>query len=133
VEGALSGFADSLREYTLEQYFTNFFNRERQLGAGRAHTLAAKVVADAWLTMSGKLAIVSGKEILSRISEWSQTNYGASVSVALLMRSMKDIEVDSEVVDVLEAVAKGSKFGLRKNARPQPMASPPPSRIESTT
>jgi hypothetical protein len=67
-------------------------------------------VDEAWGSLEGRISIVSGKELLSKISSWSQRNFEVSLGVAPLLHELKVGELASEVVDVIGAIERTTSF-----------------------
>ena len=63
-----------------------------------------------WITQAGRLASVSGKEVVRRLSHWAKTEYGVSFSATRLATEITSDEIDEEVKTVLAAIESGSDF-----------------------
>ena len=61
-------------------------------------------VAAAYETHDGRLGVVSGKEVLSRLSSWAQNAYGVSLSAVRLAREIELGEIDPELTAVMTAI-----------------------------
>jgi hypothetical protein len=81
-------------------------------GRGLAYAMetARDRVDEAWGSLEGRISIVSGKELLSKISSWSQRNFEVSLGVAPLLHELKVGELASEVVDVIGAIERTTSF-----------------------
>jgi hypothetical protein len=53
---------------------------------------------------------VSGKEVFSRLSKWSQDEYNVSINALLVARNMKSHEIPEEFVRVVDAIEKVEGF-----------------------
>jgi hypothetical protein len=95
VTDSLSRLADGLRDETLDALATELHTADRSGGVGRANRLARERVEAAWQTIDGKLGIVSGKQLISNLSSWSQATYGVALSVARLSATMSAAEIPS--------------------------------------
>ena len=77
---------------------TEILARDRGLGAGGANKKARDLIEKAWKSFDTKIAIVSGKEVFSRLSKWSQDEYNVSINALLVTRNMKSHEIPKEFV-----------------------------------
>src|SRR6266852_275393 len=73
-------------------------------GVAPANRLARERVEKAWQTFEGKISLVSGKQVLSKLSAWSQSSYGVSVSSVRVAAGFNEADILEEVVDVLRAI-----------------------------
>ena len=71
---------------------------------------AEKQVEAAWQTQEDRWGIIPGKEALSQLSEWTQRQYGVSLSTINIAREMRAEEIVPEVVQVLTAFEKTKAF-----------------------
>ena len=55
---------------------------------------------------------VGGKELISKLSSWSQDNYGVSLSPIILANSLEISEIDDEVKAVIESIEKCESFRI---------------------
>jgi hypothetical protein len=89
---------------------TEFLAKDKAGGVTKANNKARSRIEEAWKTRNGRLSIVSGKKILSELSNWSQDMFGVSLSAAKLLRKLHKGEIETEVVSVIKAIEKGSNF-----------------------
>jgi hypothetical protein len=108
VRDSLGRLADRLRDETLDALAADLHAFDRSGGVARANRLARERVDVAWQSADGRLGIVSGKELLSSLSGWSQAAYGVSLSAARLAGSILAAEVPAEVRRVVGAIEKGT-------------------------
>jgi hypothetical protein len=73
------------------------------LGTG-ANKLAREAVKLMWSDEEKRLQLVSGKELLARLSEWAKAKYGVSFGSVAILRHFRTAEVPAEMRTVLEAV-----------------------------
>jgi energy-coupling factor transporter ATP-binding protein EcfA2 len=111
VAESLSRFAEGMRDETLDALATELHAADRAGGVPRANRLARDRVEGAWQTLEGKLSVVSGKQLLSALSSWSQATYGTSLSVGRLAAMMLANEVLAEVRGVVSAIELGKTLG----------------------
>lgn len=114
IEECLSRLADGLRDETLDALAAEVHLSDRVSGVARANRLARERVEQAWQSIEGKLGIVSGKQLLSGLSSWSQATYGVSLSIGRLAASFLPADVPPEVVQVVGAIEEGRAFGAEE-------------------
>jgi hypothetical protein len=106
----LSRLADGLRDETLDALATELHTGDKSGGVARANRLARERVERAWQTIDGKLGIVSGKQLISNLSSWSQATYGVALSVGRLSATISAAEILPEVREVVTAIEQGTPF-----------------------
>jgi hypothetical protein len=57
-----------------------------------------------WGNLQGRLSLVSGKQLLARLSAWTQATYGLALSAARIVRGMRRSEISDEIVMVHTAI-----------------------------
>jgi hypothetical protein len=85
---------------------------DRRLDVGTANKAARSRVGELWGSTQNRLALVSGKDLLARISEWTQGEFGASFGAPAIARQMKASDIADEVREVIGAIETGSPFPL---------------------
>jgi len=103
-------FAGQLENDVLDSFAQEFHAENRAGGSSQANGSARDQMYPRWSTSEGRLAIVSGKLILARLSEWLQREHGLSISPMAIARGMRRSEIPAEVVDVLTAIENGGPF-----------------------
>lgn len=83
------------------------YNRKEQ---EKANMKTRTLMEANWDSLNGKLKLVSGKVVISKLSKWSQDTYGVSFSSASIVREIRKEEIDSEMVDILEAIENNVSF-----------------------
>lgn len=107
---AIDQAAEELKDLTVDALAQEILDENRRLGVRYANKQARERVEAAWHTFEGRISIVSGKDLLSKISSWSQRNYGASFGVATLLNDLKVDELVDEVIEVIEAIEHATTF-----------------------
>jgi energy-coupling factor transporter ATP-binding protein EcfA2 len=106
----LDRIAESLKQDVMEALVTEYLAINRAGGASIAMR-RAKIRLDAcWGTLDGKLAAVSGKDILSRLFEWCAATLGAHLSVSAIISAMIAEDLAPEVRQVLADIEGGTPF-----------------------
>lgn len=106
----LSLICEELYDQTIDGFAQEFLNDDRKRGVSGANKEARSRVEVAWQTLEGKKGIVSGKEVLSRLSVWAHENHGSSFGVGALLDEIRPEEVDDEVKNVLIAIENSRTF-----------------------
>lgn len=106
----LEEIADGLRLETLNLMAAEYFEEDRKAGFGGANKQALERIEKAWKTTSGKLAAVSGKEVVHRLAEWVSKKCGVSLNAMKLAKELSTAEIDEEIRDVLAAIEDGEPF-----------------------
>ena len=84
--------------------------RDKKSGLPKANQVARAAVAARWETREERWALAPGKEILSRLSAWSQNIYGVAFGADAIARELRSDEVDAEVAEVLDAMVSARRF-----------------------
>lgn len=82
-------------------------NRDKQ---EKANEETRKLMDEHWDSIDNKLKMVSGKEVISRLSKWSQEVFSVSFSSGTIVREMKAEEIDSEICSVIESIENNVPF-----------------------
>lgn len=81
--------------------------RQRSLGQGGANKLARKVIKDEIDRAGNFLSLVSGKEILSRLSQWCQAEFRVSFNAIAIAREMNADDIAEEMRKIVAAIENG--------------------------
>jgi len=73
------------------------------------HSARERISAN-WETMEGRLSLVSGKQLLGKLSQWTQANYGVPISPMGVARQLRRNEIADEVIAVLTAIENNGPF-----------------------
>jgi hypothetical protein len=109
VERILNEICENLKDETHDLISEEYIRRHRpKNAAAEGNAYARGELRARWTSLSGKLGIVSGKAVLSRISSWAQRNYGVSLNAYVLAKSMLADELDPELVAVMTDLETGA-------------------------
>jgi hypothetical protein len=106
----IEGIVNGLKNDVLDALSTEIHAQNRALGPGGANKEARNLIGKQWATFEGRLSIVSGKEVISRISEWSQEQFSVSMNAAIIARHMTRSEMPEEMVSIITAIEKCEPF-----------------------
>jgi hypothetical protein len=72
--------------------------------------MARQKVERLWNTREGQRSIVCGKDVISRLSDWTQQTYGVILNGERILKRMKYHEIDQEVKEVITAIERAQPF-----------------------
>ena len=87
---------------------THHDHQDRKLGAGGANKAARERLNARW--KNGRLEVVSGKALLSRLSTWSQEHYGVSIGAMAITKAFHASEIPTELRNILTNIEEGTPF-----------------------
>jgi energy-coupling factor transporter ATP-binding protein EcfA2 len=103
-------FAGELEDEVMDAFAAEYFTDNRSGGMTQANRSARERMAADWNTTDGRLSLVSGKRLLARLSEWTQENYGVTISAVRVARAMRRTEIPDEIVRVITAIEDNESF-----------------------
>lgn len=110
IEQKLEEIADALRLDVLNLMAAEYFEEDRKGGFPGANKQALERVEQAWKTPEGKLALVSGKEVIHRLAEWTNKQFGVLLNAMKLAKELTRSELDEEIQSVLAAIEDAEPF-----------------------
>ncbi|MCC4770056.1 AAA family ATPase [Methanosarcina sp. DH2] len=105
-----SKITEQLEKICNDFYFDTFnrisiqISNENPSEREKANIKAKAIVDEYWKSIDGKLTLVSGKEVLSRLSAWSQAEYHVSLNSTKIAKEMKKEEILPEMKDVIQVI-----------------------------
>jgi hypothetical protein len=107
IAAKLESIHEELSPEILDALSQELFSAERKLGVGGANKRARAILKEK--TNNNCLSDLSpGKSALSRLSEWSQNEFGVGLSVIGLAKELTRAEMDPELVEVLTLIEGGA-------------------------
>ena len=103
-------FAGEFEHEVMDAYASEFLSENRAGGPAQANRSARDTMGTRWDTSDGRLSLVSGKQLLAKLSTWAQERYGVALSAARVARALRRGEIADEVVGVLTAIENGEPF-----------------------
>lgn len=104
VEERLNTEAEGLIDYVRDNYAEGFYLQDKAAGVGRANRKARELILRRSEEEEGRIGLAPGKELFSRLSKWSQMEFGVSISVAGVARAIRQGEVHRELYDVVSEI-----------------------------
>jgi hypothetical protein len=110
VEHALDEVLDSPKDGIFDSIATAIQAQDRSLTTSSVNKKARTKVEEAWRTRAERIAIAPGKTVISRMSEWSQHEFGVSFGPWTIAQEMVALEFDQEVISFLSALERGERL-----------------------
>jgi len=104
IQKAVGDIAASMKDATTDALAQEIYNQDRSRGIANANVRARFRIEEAWRSENGRISIISGKDLLSRLSHWCQENFGIGFGAAAIAYAIKRDELDQEIVQVLTAI-----------------------------
>lgn len=110
IEEKILTVCEDLKDTVIDGIAAEIQKRERieLVGANRR---ARQQVACVWENPKTRVALVPGKEVLSRVSEWSQKKWGVGFGTGTVAANMALSDFTGEVKMVIEAIETNQAFG----------------------
>ena len=110
VEKIMKKIASEMRDDVLDATSTAILARNRKLAPGTANKLAREKIKKTEATSGNILELISGKMAISRLSDWSQSNFGVQLSAINIVREMRKSDVPIEIGNIISAIELGEEF-----------------------
>lgn len=110
VKNKLNEILEELKDQTFDAIAQHYYNQNKAKGFANANNHARKIIDEAWLSEDGRLSICSGKEVISKLSGWSNERYGVSFSSKSLARIIAITEIPNEMKEVISSLENNSFF-----------------------
>jgi len=107
VEAKMDELAELLEEEAFDGFATEILAENRSLGSGGANKEARRIIKERKAHAFGLKAVVSGKALLSQLSNWSKDEFGVSFNAIAIAREARPNELDEEVREFMKAVEEG--------------------------
>ena len=104
IDAKLDQICDGMKDGVFDQYSEEFIRRTRPKNATDGNRYARQRIDQAWTSLARKVAVVSGKDLISKLSDWTQASFGVAVSVSSLLRSLTRYDLDDEIVGLVAAI-----------------------------
>lgn len=96
---------EAMRESVQDAVASILHARDKKGGITKANKAAREFVRPRWRTREGRWSAAPGKEVISRLSSWSQDHFGVGFGPDQLARTLRPNEIDQEVVEVVSAIS----------------------------
>lgn len=105
ISAKVSAICEGLKE-TVRSGLLGETLKEITKDSDKAVRLVAQRLDDAWAKSADRVKIVSGKEVIARLAQWSQAEFKVSLSPMILARHMAPNELAEEVRSVVTQIEK---------------------------
>jgi len=82
----------------------------RKLDLITANQMARSRVDEIWKVEANRPNVVSGKDVLAKLSEWTHKEFGAAFGAPAVARQMTPTDIPPELADVIAAIEDSSSF-----------------------
>jgi hypothetical protein len=104
ISAKLVEIAESKKSEVYDNFAESFYIEDKAKGLKAANQRARSYLDPIWDGEVGRLQRVSGKALLSALSDWSKSLYGASFGVATILANLRREDLAEEVIAVLTSV-----------------------------
>ena len=101
---------DNMREATFDAMANDFFLDDRAGGIAKANQQARERIEKLWTNLEGRLTVVSGKGVLSALSDWSKSSFGVSFGAARVAQELRSDEIHPEMRAVVRSIEANEAF-----------------------
>jgi ABC-type multidrug transport system ATPase subunit len=102
--------SEAMKDDVIDGLATEILSRERKLVVGTANKRAREKLDCVTASQGSLLSLASGKTLISRLSDWSQSEFGVQLSSIKIVREMSVSEIPREVQQVLAAIEDHEAF-----------------------
>ena len=96
---------DGFRSHVQDEY-GSFYQQAYKKQYLECSAIAREYVEQHWTTMSEKIRIVPGKEVLRRIRDHMKNKYKASCTDDVIIKNILPEEIDNEIVEVIRLLSR---------------------------
>jgi hypothetical protein len=102
--------AESHKNEVYDNFAESFYLEDKGKGQKTANEKARAYLDPRWPEGSESLHRVSGKSLLSSLSDWSKGQYGVSFGIATILRALRREDLPAEVVAVISSIEENEHF-----------------------
>lgn len=110
ITAQIDRITENRKDEVFDALSTELLAQDKPRGPRGANQAARQIINARWTTLKGRMSLVSGKEILSRLSEWSQQEFAVALNAKLLARNIKVEEIPEEIANVVAAIENSVSF-----------------------
>lgn len=97
-------FCEEMKQDTFDALASAFQLTRRGVTVSMANSQARTKLADAWGTFEGKIAIVSGKALLGKVSSWTQKEFKVTLTKMKITKECKPSDLSVELREILRKI-----------------------------
>jgi hypothetical protein len=102
--------AHELKDAVLDSISGAFQIKNRGTMVAQANEHARSILNRAFMSFEGRISLLPGKEVLGKLANWSNTEYGVSFSLQRLSKYINRDEVPPELRSVITSLELGEPF-----------------------
>jgi hypothetical protein len=110
ITAKLLQIAESNKNDVYDNFAETFYLEDKGKGQKTANEKARAFLDPKWPVGQGPLHLVSGKALLSSLSEWSKGKFGVSFGIAAILRALRREDLPAEVVAVISSIEVNERF-----------------------
>ncbi|MGE3424983.1 MAG: AAA family ATPase [Dehalococcoidia bacterium] len=110
IEERINEIAEILREEAFDATSASILACNRALGPVGANREARAVIRERIQALGGLEFVVSGKELLARLSTWAQERFGVSLNAGQLATELQPDEIHRDLAHVIRAIELQHRF-----------------------
>jgi predicted ATPase len=114
IESRIEMFANEFEDSTFDAFSAEFLKHDRAGGSPKANRSARTIIKNCREQNGSIRDLVSGKQLLSRLSEWTNGEFGVSYSAHALLKTMSVGDVPAELASVVEAIERQRPFNVNR-------------------
>lgn len=104
-------FCEELKVLTTDSYATEIQNRERSKNLTTANKEARQYIEEKWSSLEEKSSIVSGKKLVSKISQWLTNDFNITMNKFTMANFLSAEEIPDEIRNVILKIVNYENFG----------------------
>lgn len=110
ITARLLQIAEATKDDVYDTFAESFLLDDKAKGTKVANGRSRAYLDPIWSSGQGALHRVSGKALLSSLSEWSKSKFGVSFGVATILGALKREDLPAEVVAVMSSIVANERF-----------------------
>lgn len=110
INAQIDQIVESFKDNVFDALASEYYAENKSGGPSTANRMAREQIDSKWNTLEGRLSIVSGKDVLSKLSKWSQEEFGVSFSHISITKELRPEEVADEMRLVVEDIENSQMF-----------------------
>lgn len=110
IDTIIKGFEEDMEKDVMDSISNEYKNLNKCKSIKDSNTYARGVIAYHREQFGRITSLVSGKEMISRLSEWSKSSFNVSFGVDSLLDEIRINEIEDEIKQVINAIEMCKKF-----------------------
>jgi len=109
VQHEIDRITDKMKDDVSDAFAQEQLSVDRSGGAAAANKFARARIAD-WDSAKARARMVSGKQVISRLSSWAKRKYNVSFGPETIASEIRKEEIPNELAEVVTAIHDGEHF-----------------------